>query len=311
MGRTNRYIPPGGLVEVTCRTLQGRRLLTPSRALNQIVLGVIGRAQRHYGVLIHALVVMSNHYHMLVSPPDGKRLADFMGFVNSNLSKEVGRLCGWRGPFWDRRYDSVPVSQEDAAQVARLQYLLSHGCKENLVMSPAEWPGVHSVDALVSGALLQGIWYDRSRAYEARRRDLSVDVEDFGDVETVQLTPLPAWNELSPEETSRRVTEMVDNIASETRSRHRREGTRPLGIRAILKTDPESKGALLRRPPKPLCHAASRKVRQAMIEQFRAWLLAYRSASEAWKEGAFDVEFPPWCFRPGGGWVRGPDSKNL
>ena len=304
MGRTNRYIPPDGLVEVTNRTIQGRMLLTPSRALNQVVLGVFGRAQRRYEMSIHALVVMSNHFHMLVSPSDGEQLADFMGFINTNLSKEVGRLHGWRGPLWQRRYDTVPVSHEEAAQVERLQYLLLHGCKENLVASPSDWPGVHSVDALVHCKPLKGIWYDRSRAYEARRVNDAVDIEAFGVEETVELTPLPAWREVSLEEHASRVKVLVDSIVKETRSRHRLEGTRPLGVRAILRTNPESKAGVLKRRIKPLCHAASRKVRQEMVERFRSWLLAYRIASAAWRRGNFEVEFPPWSFRPGGGWVR-------
>ncbi len=51
MGRRLRFIPPeGALVEVTCRTVQGRFLLTPSADLNEIILGVLGRAQRLYPV---------------------------------------------------------------------------------------------------------------------------------------------------------------------------------------------------------------------------------------------------------------------
>jgi hypothetical protein len=40
----------GALVEVTCRTLQGRPLLRPSQELGDIVAGVLGRAQRLYPV---------------------------------------------------------------------------------------------------------------------------------------------------------------------------------------------------------------------------------------------------------------------
>ena len=49
MSRKLRHIPTGGsLVEVTCRTIQGRLLMRPSPLLNDIILGVLGRAQRLY-----------------------------------------------------------------------------------------------------------------------------------------------------------------------------------------------------------------------------------------------------------------------
>src|SRR5262245_50719463 len=42
MSRKLRFVPEGGaLVEVTCRTIQGRPLLRPSQQLNDIFLGVL------------------------------------------------------------------------------------------------------------------------------------------------------------------------------------------------------------------------------------------------------------------------------
>src|SRR5436305_14294273 len=63
MARKLRYIPEGGaLVEVTCRTLQGRLLLRPSPELNDITAAILGRAQRLYPVEIVAFQALSNHY---------------------------------------------------------------------------------------------------------------------------------------------------------------------------------------------------------------------------------------------------------
>ena len=60
--RRLRHIPEGGaLVEVTCRTLHSRFLLRPSQKLKDIVLGVLGRAQRKYPIRACAFVFASNH----------------------------------------------------------------------------------------------------------------------------------------------------------------------------------------------------------------------------------------------------------
>jgi REP element-mobilizing transposase RayT len=104
MGRKLRYLPEGGaLVEVTCRTLQGRLLLRPDPELNDIAAGILGRSQRLYPVNIVGYVVASNHYHFLVWAEDAKRLSRFVAYFNSNLAREISRKTGWTGKIWDRR----------------------------------------------------------------------------------------------------------------------------------------------------------------------------------------------------------------
>jgi hypothetical protein len=150
MSRSLRYVPaPGTLVEVTTRTIHGRLLLKPTPPINQAILGVLGRAQRLYGMVVHLVVVLSNHYHLMVAPTDAEQLAEFMGFVNSNIAREVGRLVDWKEKFWSRRYQGIVVSDEVVAQLGRLEYFLANGIKENLVEHPHQWPGVHCAQALI------------------------------------------------------------------------------------------------------------------------------------------------------------------
>ena len=82
MSRPLRYIPEeGALVDITCRIIQSRFLLRPDPVLNEIVLGVLGQAQRLHPVEISAFFVASNHYHLLAWVPDAKRMADFFPFL--------------------------------------------------------------------------------------------------------------------------------------------------------------------------------------------------------------------------------------
>ena len=90
--------------EITTRTLQGRMLLRPSDELNKIIFGILGRALELYPVLLHLVVVASNHIHMIVTASSVKLLADFMRHVNSNIAREAGRLHRWREKLWGRRY---------------------------------------------------------------------------------------------------------------------------------------------------------------------------------------------------------------
>ena len=169
--RRLRFIPEGGgLVEVTCRTIQSRFFLRPTPAVNDLVVGVLGRAQRKHPIRVCAYAFVSNHFHLLLDVDDALQLANFMHYVNSNLARKVGRLVGWRDKIWARRYQAIVISSEEAAQVERFRYVLAHGIKEGLVERVTDWPGVHCAQALLTGETVQGYWYDETQTYAARRR---------------------------------------------------------------------------------------------------------------------------------------------
>ena len=204
MPRSLRYIPDGGsLVEVTTRTFQSRLLLTPKPLLNRIILGALARASNRYEVGVVAFCCLSNHYHLILQVRDADQLASFMGLFNSKLAKEVIRLTGWKGKVWSRRYDPIPISEEEGAQVGRLLYVLSHGCKEGLVARPQDWPGVHAVSALLSGESLKGTWYNRSLEHAARVRADKADPECFAEQEVLSLVPLRAGRTCRPKRIGR------------------------------------------------------------------------------------------------------------
>jgi hypothetical protein len=299
MGRKLRYIPEGGaLVEVTCRTLQGRLLLRPSPELNDITAGILGRAQRLYPVDLVAFQALSNHYHALLFVKSAKRLAEFAGYLNSNLAREVGRLTGWTGKVWEKRYEAIPISNEEEAQAARLKYVLSHGVKENLVARLREWPGLHCVRQIVDGEPLAGTWFDRTQAYLARRKGEDADPLKHTTSETVTFSPLTCWSHLSPEAYRERVGTLAMEIEEDAAAARKRTGAEPLGAAAIVAQDPWSRPERVKKSPAPLLHAASKAMRQVFYEGFALFVAAYRTAAEKLKRGDPHPGFPFGSFPP-------------
>lgn len=301
MGRTLRYVPTESLVEVSAKTAQARSLLRPSEELNRRLVGVLARARCIYGVRIHAVSVLSNHWHGLLSVRDAHQLAQFMNHVQSNLAKEAGDLHDWSGPFWGDRYHHVVVSREPEIQHRRLSYVLGQGAKEGLVARPELWPGVHSVFALRDGEPLRGVWYDRtSLCLAGRRKDDRSHLEDFATDEVLELEPLPCWEEegLSPEEMQSRVAEMVEQISEEAAANHEARGTHPSDPSVFLRVHPHHRPAKTKRSPRPLIHAATQKVRDRFREAYRIFCEAYRAAAERLRAGHRDVEFPEGSFPP-------------
>lgn len=301
MPRKLRYVPPGGaLVEITCRTFQARYFLRPTPESTELILGIVGRAQRLHDMKICSLVVLSNHLHFLLWVRDAKQLADFMAFVNVNLSKEIGTLVGWSGSFWHRRYDAILVSNEEKAQVARLAYQLRHGSKEDLVDHPAQWPGVHAIRAWCAEEPLEGYWFDRSKEGAARRRGRKFDRLKFATKEVVTLSPLPCWEAegLGMAEAREEVRRLVATIVEEEKARRRSDGVEPKGARSLLAIPPTFRPAEPESSRAPLFHAATRAEHERFRRAYGTFVLAYRSASRALREGETGVVFPLGSFPP-------------
>jgi REP element-mobilizing transposase RayT len=307
MGRHIRYLPNegSGLVEVTCRTVQGRFLLTPSTELNEIILGALGRAQELYPVDICAFAFASNHFHLLLRVESTHRLAAFMGHFNSNLAREAGRLVHWREKFWGRRYRAIPISEEEAAQAERLGYILAHGVKEGLVEYLKDWPGVSAVRALLGEETLEGLWFDRTREHLARRRGIAFERLDFATLYRLHLAPLPCWAHLSAEEYRKRIAEMIEEIEGRAALQRQLRGLPAKGPTAVLAQEPQAAPERLKKSPAPLFHAASRRVRRELYEGYKYFIAAFRDAAARLRAGEPNVVFPSGSFPPAAPWVAG------
>lgn len=299
MGRKNRYIPAGGaLVEVTCRTIQGRLLLRPSREVNETIVGVLARAQQRYPVELSAAVYLSNHCHLLAWVEETEHLSKFMGYLNGNVAREVGRLHAWREKFWAHRYEGILVSEEEEAQVARLKYLLSHGVKEGLVARPTDWPGVHCACSLVSGEPLEGVWIDRTALHAARGKSHPAARDSCLHKELFRFHKLPCWRHLDDEEYRRRILDLLAEIEQEALATRRESPVFIPGARKLRRQDPHTPIPRPQKGPAPQFHAFRSQVREEMRRAYALFLSAYRVAAERLRRGERDVRFPPGCFPP-------------
>jgi REP element-mobilizing transposase RayT len=277
MGHPLRWYQPDVVYEFTTRTIQERFLLRPSAESRELILGVIARAQLLYTtVQVYAFVFLSNHYHLLCSAGDGDELALFIGYVNGNVARELGRLHSWRGALWGRRVRPIPVL-DDAALVERFRYLLANGVKEGLVASPREWPGASAVPALLGSMSLPGTWIDRDGLRRARAKDRNASATRFTSHPEVVLSPLPCWRDLGPDELRSHHEQIIGEIEQEAAT-----ASRPvLGVAAILAQDPHAAPAASAHRPAPLCHTTSSALREAFGRLYGAFAAAFREATNA------------------------------
>lgn len=278
---------------VTARTIQARLLLRPTEDANALIGGVLARAVQLTGVHLHGFVFASNHLHLLVTA-EGDTLSRFMQHLLGNLARKVGRLVGWTGAFWERRFSAETVLDDEAA-LARLRYILAHGVKEGLVSRVLEWPGV-SCARLLLGTMSRFFrwfhWGSRwsGGALKSQGEDLLSD--HWAEKIRLELAPLPAWRAFSEERRRGAVKQLIADI-------ERNEGrNQVLGIRGVVSQDPHHRPLSPKRTPGILCHASLRSLRVAFLERYRSFRADYLLASEKYRGGDWSVSFPPRAFRP-------------
>jgi hypothetical protein len=262
----------------------------------ELINGVIARAQALYPrVRIYAFTFLSNHYHMLASCEDGAEFALFIGFVNSNIAREMGRLHGWRGALWGRRVRPIPILDHEAL-IGRLRYVLENGVKEGLVASPRDWPGASSTEGLLGSMTQRGIWVNRDDLRRARAGNPNADATPYTHTVYIRLSPIPAWQSLGPDALRRQYEALVVDIEREAAPSR----TAISDTHTLLTQEPHAAPAVSAHRPAPLCHAASLAVREAYRKAYRAFVQAFRAAARraaeavaAIREFAFpDSSFP-------------------
>ena len=279
--------------------------------MNRRTVGCVAVAQEMYGVTIHSFVALSTHIHVLATYEDAEQMARFHCHLNGNLSKEVSHVHDWKGTVFPNPYTHVELSPEPQVELARLKYHLAQGCKEGLVASPLDWPGASSTEALVSGEMaVLGEWINRTKLSKARDRGERVSEEDFAEEVWVRLDPLPGLAHLSRDAYAKVVLGIVREIEEETAAMHRVDGTRPLGVAAILARDPCHEPAEVKSSPRPWFFALDPEMKEAMANALIWISVQYRKATEllkskdpAERRNAMAL-FPPGTFPPGLPFVR-------
>jgi hypothetical protein len=273
--------------------MHGRWLLRPSAELNDTVLGILGRAQHLYGVELHAFTFLSNHFHLLATVRDAAQLASFMAHVNGNIARKVGRLHQWRERFWGRRYRAIVILGEEA-QIGRLRYCLSQGCKEGLVARAEQWPGVNCVRALTAGAKLIGHWFDSTANHRGsgKKDDDPPPTMPY----EVRLSPLPCWRTLDATAHRQECLELISQVETDARTDNDKAGRQPMGASAILAQNPHHLPPDEERTRAPFVHAADQADRQCFMQAYIAFAGAHRSAAKALRAGDRAIEFPSHSF---------------
>ena len=231
---------------------------------------------------VHPLGVMSNHYHVVLTDPEGV-LPLFAAWLNRHLAMCVKRLRGWDEVVWEPNVQVSAVELTGPEEVLdKVAYTLVNPVSAGLVRTPDRWPGVLSTVRCLQQrrvvAKRPRVWFKNTAP------------------ETVPLR----W--VTPPGFSKRhayLGALRALVEHRLRLLHQ-ERRRYLGRSAVQRTSvtaqPNKKKTRFGRSP--TFSALTRQRWRQAVKRLRAFRTAYRQAYLAWRDGHDDVEFPR-----GTGWV--------
>jgi len=90
------------------------------------------------GCRVHAYVLMTNHVHLLVSPPHGEAVGKMMKALGQRYVQYVNRSYQRSGTLWEGRYRSC-LTQTESYLLACQRYIELNPVRAGMVAHPAEY----------------------------------------------------------------------------------------------------------------------------------------------------------------------------
>lgn len=268
-----RRILEGRTYELVRRCARREYRLQPTKSLNDLVRYALGYAAAKHDVQVHAFVVMSNHYHLLVTDTRGNLPAfmhDFNGLTARALNRSQGR---WENFWTTGSYDNIELLTA-ATVIAKLVYIITNPVKDGAVAHHATWPGLLTRPEHLGHA----VWtVDRPPNFFRENGPCP-------DKTSLQLTLPPALADQSP----LAVQQTVARLVAKRERAYRLRGKRCIGAEAVKRIQPdyrpssrEPRRAL--RPRLAASHDAG--VRVAAIGELRRFRAEYRDALSSYRRG--------------------------
>lgn len=273
-----RPVIPGATSMITRRCTQRQYLLAPSNVVAEVFLYCLAVAAARTGVLVHALTVMSNHYHLIATDPDG-RLPEFYSWLHEFVAKALNAHYGRWENFWASEPTSCVrlVNPEDVLD--KIVYTLTNPVSAGLVSSGDQWPGLR---LFTPGPRR----IKRPAGFFRANGPLPDEVEL-----NIVSPPIAAPNEQAALTMIKNAVEVRETAI---RTELRQSGRRFLGVAGVRaqRHDDSPRTVEPRRELSPRVACKSTWHRIEILRRSKDFVRAYRAALARWRASIRDVVFP-------------------
>jgi len=98
----------------------------------------LGEASKRYSIKIHSFVLMTNHVHILITPPEKTSTSLFMQYIGRRYVPYMNQKYGKSGSIWEGRYKASLVQVEDYF-LATMRYIELNPVRAGMVESPSHY----------------------------------------------------------------------------------------------------------------------------------------------------------------------------
>ena len=164
MARIARLVVPGVPHHITLRANNRRRLFSFSTDFLRF-LALVRRAAVRFACPVHAYCLMTNHVHLIVTPPSVESLARFVKDFAQRYATYWNRKRDGSGKLFEQRFDSRLITSDEQL-AACTAYDELHPVKAGLTRAPGDyrWSSYrfHASSTAPLGArglLTPSVWY--------------------------------------------------------------------------------------------------------------------------------------------------------
>ena len=277
-----RRIIEGKTYMVTRRCTQRTFLLAPSRHVNQLLEFCMAYAAEKYDVALHAFVVMSNHFHILLTDRHAN-LPRFMHWLDRTVAAALNAHYGRWENFWAPGSYSMQEIRTYKDVIYKLEYILLNPVRARLVQRPEHWPGLISSNIGFGNKVTvkRPDWFFKDKG------KLPKEV-------TLKLVKPPMFRRTRCEDLNQELEDRVERRAKELVKEVKAKGGRFLGKKKVLKIRPLSRPWTRerRRGLSPRISAKAKEERLKALSDLYEFRRRYRRALARWIDGDRDVVFP-------------------
>lgn len=279
-----RPIFKGDLYLITRRTNGRRFFLKPTKRRTKRVEYCLAVAAKRYGVQVHAVVVMSNHWHVVATDPHGE-LPEFLRDAHSWIAKCINAITPRWENLWSSEQTSLVRSEGDDNVVERIIYTMANPVSAGLVAHGKSWPGL------------------RTRWPKVRKRvtrpDFFRDTGPMPAFATLELVRPPGFDNISDELLDELLCNGIERREQYWRDVMKDQGRRFLGRRGVLAQSvwdaPRTHEP--RRQISPRVGERNKWRRIEALQRLRVFAERYRRAYELFRAGFRDFFFPAGTYK--------------
>ena len=288
-----RRIVPGTTKFITRRTTRRFFLLNPDvkETVWNIYWYVTAVLAEEFGIEIHAVQVLSNHMHEVLTDTRGE-ISRFLQQRNRLFANALKVFLGWEEEVFARSGVSCVDLYGPEAILEQIGYTLANAVKAGLAYNPENWPGVTHSAADIG-----------TREICVHRPEHYFDPENtrWPESAKIAITVPPALKALFGfEEACRRIVSTVKNAVEEARDAAQKAGRILKSKDAIVATKHTTRASAREKHGErnPTFAAAGNKEQAARaLHERRTFLGAYREALKMVRDGVLGVLFPRGTWR--------------